>query len=769
MATSKSNVQVNTDQSVVDQSMIESISAQSNLIRTTERLTNEAREYAKILGDTFKLYKTNTSDINGLIERSIELQQKGRNSFKDSNKLAETQYSIQQKIKKIGDQKVKLDETLKKLGLSTNQKDKESLEAYTKYKEAEKSLIALEAERNALLVEQAKLKAPIGSEEVKRLDNEINEVSKKEFLLNIEKGEYLKTTTLPLQEKLLEVQGEALEAQRKVNAEWFKGQSRIFKTGAFISNIWDKMPKAEASLLTMGLSSVTLGSALQKASEYYFRLDTYSTNFAKNSGLSKDFAKQMTQYYQATENSLTSVNPSLNKSLLTIKAQAEAQEQLQTATGQLSLYTVQATQDQLYITKQLGLQGDEAAKIAQLGLIQGKSAQQEVDDTFDQTAQLNAQLGLRLSGRDVLKEVAKVGGVISANYGNDVIKLSKAVAQSKALGVSIQEAAAASRTLLDFESSIENELEASLLTGKQWNLDKARSLALSGDSAGALREELKNIGTLADFQKENVVAKEAEAKAIGMSVDQLADALRQQEVLKTSTVETQKAQEQILKSIKGSSDEARFRAELNSVNNGIELKAMEDKVSKQLEYDESMERVGDAMKSMVDGPMGRMIEGFTKILSTTTGVVTAVAAGAGYMGFMAARAIATAFASEATAAAVGNIAGLVAAGAATAFAIAELNTTPPPMTDVHDALIAPTGQMVLQTPEGNLIRPSKNDSVLFAPNAGDAVGNQGGNSSSARMESLLSSILNSVSKPGSVFLDSTKLGTTQGMSYSVYA
>jgi hypothetical protein len=84
---------------------------------------------------------------------------------------------------------------------------------------------------------------------------------------------------------------------------------------------------------------------------------------------------------------------------------------------------------------------------------------------------------------------------------------------------------------LNLKTSIENELSAELLTGKALNLERARGLALNGDSVGAAKEMLAQVGSAADFQNMNAIQQEAIAKAIGMSTDDLANSLVTQENL----------------------------------------------------------------------------------------------------------------------------------------------------------------------------------------------------------------------------------------------
>jgi hypothetical protein len=61
------------------------------------------------------------------------------------------------------------------------------------------------------------------------------------------------------------------------------------------------------------------------------------------------------------------------------------------------------------------------------------------------------------------------------------------------MGINLRKAENIAQSLLNFESSIEDELSAELLTGKNLNLEKARGLSLEGDIAGAAEEYLKQV------------------------------------------------------------------------------------------------------------------------------------------------------------------------------------------------------------------------------------------------------------------------------------
>jgi hypothetical protein len=66
-------------------------------------------------------------------------------------------------------------------------------------------------------------------------------------------------------------------------------------------------------------------------------------------------------------------------------------------------------------------------------------------------------------------------------FKGSVPALTQAVAQAKLLGTNLETTKKQASALLDFESSIENELQAELITGQQFNLERARSASLMGD------------------------------------------------------------------------------------------------------------------------------------------------------------------------------------------------------------------------------------------------------------------------------------------------
>ena len=101
-----------------------------------------------------------------------------------------------------------------------------------------------------------------------------------------------------------------------------------------------------------------------------------------------------------------------------------------------------------------------------------------------------------------------------------------AAKRAKELGINLSDVSSISSSLLDFESSIEKQMEAQVLLGRNLNLDKARQLAFTGDNVGLQNEILRQVGSEAEFNKMNYLQREALAGAIGLSVERLGALVR---------------------------------------------------------------------------------------------------------------------------------------------------------------------------------------------------------------------------------------------------
>ena len=181
------------------------------------------------------------------------------------------------------------------------------------------------------------------------------------------------------------------------------------------------------------------------------------------------------------------------------------------------------------LTEVVGISAEAAASLAFQAERSGESFRAVEEDVLGASYNLQRQAGVALDLKGVLEATGKVTGQVRANLGANPEAIAKAVTAAKLFGAEMEDIAASSKSLLEFESSIENELKAELITGKQLNLERARALALAGDQEGLAKELTAQAGNFSDFSKLNVLQQQELASAFGYSADQLADILFKQE------------------------------------------------------------------------------------------------------------------------------------------------------------------------------------------------------------------------------------------------
>ena len=166
-----------------------------------------------------------------------------------------------------------------------------------------------------------------------------------------------------------------------------------------------------------------------------------------------------------------------------------------------------------------GLSNDEATKLfGTLGQVLGLS-QQQSEALIEGTAQLARQAGV--APQQVLKDIAASSETIATFTKEGGQNLFEAAVAARQFGLNIDSVAKAARSSLDIESSINAEVEASVLLGQNLNLQRARQLALSKDLVG-FQQEIKNqLSGISDFTQLNVLEQESLAKAVGMSVSEV--------------------------------------------------------------------------------------------------------------------------------------------------------------------------------------------------------------------------------------------------------
>jgi hypothetical protein len=218
------------------------------------------------------------------------------------------------------------------------------------------------------------------------------------------------------------------------------------------------------------------------------------------------------------------------------------------------------------LQKVLGISESSTAGLAMAAEATGTSLEENYKQVLGTSYEMQRQAGTQLDMKEVLEETGNVTGQIRANMGGNTVEIAKAVTQAKLLGTSLETVAAAGRQMLDFESSINKEMEAELMTGKQLNLDRARAAALAGDQATVAEELAKNMGDFTEFSKMNVLQQEALAGAMGMTADQVADMLFKQQVMgRTAEELRQQGEEELAQKLEAKSAQDQMNAAMEQL------------------------------------------------------------------------------------------------------------------------------------------------------------------------------------------------------------
>ena len=167
----------------------------------------------------------------------------------------------------------------------------------------------------------------------------------------------------------------------------------------------------------------------------------------------------------------------------------------------------------------INLSDEQAAKVIDTYLTVGDHSEKAAENSANMLYSLSEQAGLNPA--ETFKEIANATGESLAFIKGGTAELNNTVIAAKKLGLSLEDVATISRGLLDFESSIEAEMEARMLTGMNINFNKARMFAMNKEGAKAAKEVMRQVGGLERFQSMNIFQQEAVAKATGLSVDEL--------------------------------------------------------------------------------------------------------------------------------------------------------------------------------------------------------------------------------------------------------
>lgn len=460
-------------------------------------------------------------------------------------------------------------------------------------------------------------------------------------------------------------------------------------------------------------------------------VDSRVTGIQKQLGLSRYESAGISADFHMIANSSADA-------FLTTKKLAESFSEFSGQLGFAVDYSGQTLETFTTLNKRLGLSVEQATSLTSLLKLGGNNTEDQLGSLVKQIGAFNTINGKAFDTKQTLSEVASASASIQVSLGGSVKELTAATLEAKKFGSNLAQVDKMAESLLNFESSIENELKAELLIGREINLEKARLLAINNDLEGVAQELANQNVSFFEYSNMNRLQQQAIAEAMGLGREEMSELLlNQQRQLMTNE-------------------------EIASQLEGQELSNF-----KQLTFQESLntaiEKMQDIFTTIAEGPLGMIAGFFADILSNSYAVNAILGAITVTLGRQAiisgitlTKAIGTAVASIWSGAGGLGPVGWALAGGATAALLTAVASAQSSTADDLEMFPSGYGDTVIKKKGIGTIALNNNDSVVAGTNLGGGGGND-------KMISLLERIAN---KNSDVYMDSSKVGYAEAFSYS---
>ena len=265
--------------------------------------------------------------------------------------------------------------------------------------------------------------------------------------------------------------------------------------------------------LTKLNNPLSAGYELLKLSvERFIALDNVAQKFRETTGF---LASQTGE----VESNIRIASRDLSQFGVTAELAGESAQQLANAFGDTSIANKENIEYVSLMKQNLGVSAEDSTAIMQNFMGIGGMSSKVARETAGAAASMAKAAGVPFGA--VMKEVAKPSETVRSLIRGSVDGLIKGAIEAKRLGTSLESVGKAAAGMLDFQSSINDEMEASVLFGRDVNLQKARELAYAGDLENLAKEQSRLLKEAGDVSKMDFFQRQGIAKALGMSVEEM--------------------------------------------------------------------------------------------------------------------------------------------------------------------------------------------------------------------------------------------------------
>ena len=190
--------------------------------------------------------------------------------------------------------------------------------------------------------------------------------------------------------------------------------------------------------------------------------------------------------------------------------------------GSYSDATLSATSQAANLVANYGMGADSVGILARQMQAVGASSLDSALNSIE--LQANMARAADVPVAEVMNDVAKNTDFFAKFAKDGGANITAAAIAAKQLGLEMSNVASIADSLLNFEDSIQKQMEAEVLLGKELNLEKAREMVFNNDIAGAMGEISKLVSP-EEFEAMDAVRRQALAASVGLDAGAMAKAI----------------------------------------------------------------------------------------------------------------------------------------------------------------------------------------------------------------------------------------------------
>lgn len=323
-----------------------------------------------------------------------------------------------------------------------------------------------------------------------------------------------------------------LEQDEDINQELVDHLKEQFHLAQQLTNTTEDQVRASSRLTSVfdGLRDTASG-LLQTASDIFTSMGGLVGGVVIGLGAVADNVTEVNRELGIGITNLSELNLSAGALSLVFSESTAAARSLSNQLGSTAEATSQTQINTNLIAETMGVSAEEAGTLIGQFSRLNEGSSSVAADMIATTREFAMQRNVIPA--DVLGDLANNAEAFALYAKDGGTNLVEAATFARQLGTSFETLTGIAENLLDFENSINQELQLSAMLGRNINLDRARALAFQGEIEEATKATLDALGGVVAFERMNVFEKQETAKLLGISVGELQKMVNNQDKITT--------------------------------------------------------------------------------------------------------------------------------------------------------------------------------------------------------------------------------------------